>query len=56
MKPIPKFKQATNNKGCYNCKFFLYEDFDGYGICALYDDESHCSVLCEKWEQIISEN
>jgi len=31
---------------CGNCCWFLYEDIDGVGICAIKDRVSHCGDPC----------
>lgn len=33
-------------KHCGECKKFLYEDIDGYGICGNTNDECRCSDKC----------
>lgn len=33
-------------KYCGECKMFLYEDTDGFGICRSTGDECRCSDKC----------
>lgn len=42
--------EAEGERCCGNCKHFLHEDWNGFGLCVAYshDYESHCSYVCVK--------
>lgn len=41
-----------DDNGCWNCRHFLYEDVDGYGICQALDKIVRCGYdACHLWKE-----